>query len=119
MYKNEEEKTNVISAKMLSTYTDTEFYHFYYLFSRGEHPELTYQEIHEQEMALLSEKSRRKSAQRKKRLPWFGCAIVAGVISGFFVGRSDAACTIFFFAAVGLALYAFSIKGGPAEEDDE
>ncbi|MBQ3071783.1 MAG: hypothetical protein IJD20_00630, partial [Oscillospiraceae bacterium] len=117
MYKNEEEKTNVISAKMLSTYTDAEFYHFYYHFERGEHPELTYQEIREQETALFAEKARRKSAQRKKRLPWFGCALLAGVISGLFVGRSDTACMLFFFAAVGLALYAFSIKGGPAEED--
>ena len=119
MFKNEEEKTNVISAKMLSTYTDAEFYHFYYLFQRGEHPELTYQEIHEQEKALFAEKTRRKAAQRKKRLPYFGCALLACVLSGLFVGRSDIACTIFFFAAIGLALYAFSIKGGPAEEDGE
>lgn len=118
-YKNEKEQSNVVSAKMLSTYSDAEFWNFYWNFAKSDHPELTYQEISEQEHALLDEKHRRLAARKKKRLPWYISAILAAVFSAFFIGKSDLACEIFFFAAVGLAIYAFTIKGGAAEKDEE
>lgn len=118
-FKNEVEQSNVVSAKMLSTYSDAEFWNFYWNFRSSDHPELTYQEISEQEHAILDEKHRRLAARKKKRLPWFICAIVSAAISAFFVGKWDFACEIFFFAAAGLAIYALTIKGGPAEEDED